>query len=839
MNKLWSLMVAGSVAVLVSAAGAIAQPLEIVKDGVSNYEILLAKDALPITFRAAQDLQLYVKKATGAQLPIRQGETVADRPAILVGDGLVAKDFLDGVAPEGFRIKTVGRNLVIAGRDTANWGAESVHWRGAPQAGTWHGVSQFLEQELGIRWFYPGEMGEYVPKTAGLTVKEQDFSDAPKMVLRNMSYLYTNSTPPARQKEVNEWGRRNRKGWSLVWSASHVWLEYFKGETYFKDHPDWFALVNGRRLAHNVHGLQMCTTNPEALDEFARVIIKYAKENPGIMFSLTPNDGGNFCECDRCRALDRQKYPNGQPILTDRIMTYANEIAARVCKVVPDQKFGLDAYSFYADPPTYVKLHPNIYIMNVKNDTARTYYSLADRTDHLQKQLIPWRAMLPGFFAFYSHPEGYGNLDLPSGHAQVIGWTFENLNKVDAKGFMMNMGDSFVGAGLNHYLYLRMTWNPGADFKAVYADAIDKCYGPAAPFVREYFDIVERRAARNAESAADNADIAMGVVRTFPRIIDTIYGGFYDEAAPLLKKALAAGGDAGQRQRVQWLADNLEYTRMTVELYDSWKKLQGNAKATTDDWRKARDLCVKRAEEIRKLNDTNLHMAGMCDRLTQMFSLPFVADVYDRMLIEAAGGKSKVTVTRAAAAPKLEAGLADPAWAAATEMPVEFRKDDSSRATIKTRARVLYDSAALYIAIRCDDPAVKEIKDSCVKRDGSVWEENCVDMFIDTGNNGQTVRQLIVNSLGTPADFQYPPGVKQADWDSQVRTAVQKDGAGWTVTMAIPLAALGVEKITPGDVWGFNVCRVRTTCKPPEYTCWSPTFGLFNQPKRFGYLIFK
>lgn len=56
---------------------------------------------------------------------------------------------------------------------------------------------------------------------------------------------------------------------------------------------------------------------------------------------------------------------------------------------------------------------------------------------------------------------------------------------------------------------------------------------------------------------------------------------------------------------------------------------------------------------------------------------------------------------------------------------------------------------------------------------------------------------------------------------------------------AVPFAALCGEAPLPGDVWGLNLCRVRQTVKPDEYTCWSPTFGLFGQLKRFGQLIYR
>ncbi len=77
----------------------------------------------------------------------------------------------------------------------------------------------------------------------------------------------------------------------------HSWEAAFdlrKGET-FAQHPDWFALVNDQRRPP-----QMCTTNPEVI---ARMVDYVLRGKEDIM-NISPSDGGGFCECDRCRALD-------------------------------------------------------------------------------------------------------------------------------------------------------------------------------------------------------------------------------------------------------------------------------------------------------------------------------------------------------------------------------------------------------------------------------------------------------------------------------------------------------------------------------------------------------
>ena len=56
-----------------------------------------------------------------------------------------------------------------------------------------------------------------------------------------------------------------------------------------------------------------------------------------------------------------------------------------------------------------------------------------------------------------------------------------------------------------------------------------------------------------------------------------------------------------------------------------------------------------------------------------------------------------------------------------------------------------------------------------------------------------------------------------------------------------PLGRLGAGVPIPGDLWRFNVCRVRRSSADPavEYSATPPTFGLFNRPDRFADVVFK
>jgi len=824
--------------VLGSLAAAEAGPT-IVADGKSAHEILVARSAFPITVRAAEDLQHYVAKSTGVRLPIRRGDRAADRPAIVVGGHPLAREagvFSEDLRPGGFHIRTDGGNLYIVGRDTKG-SARSDHWRSGPQSGTWYGVSEFLESQLGIRWFFPGDMGEVVPRRKTLVIPDLDVRDWPRMDYRRMTYLWDKNTPRPRRDEVMAWKRRNRGGMSIVWQASHSWLIHFKGETYFKDHPKWFALVNGRRLGYAPHGLQMCTTSSEALDEFARVIIEHGEKNPGVMFSLSPNDGGSHCECENCRRLDVETFPDGHPVLTDRYVTYCNEVAKRVCKVHPDQTFGFYAYSYYADPPRRTRLHPNVRVMEVQNSISLLYFSPKVRRSHLNNRLIPWRKMV-GKLYFYSHPDGMGALNLPTVTPSVVRDIFSNLRAAGVTGFAMCNSSSFASTGLNNYLYLKMAWNPARDFEALYGEALDLCYGKsAAPHVRAYNALVEARLAKMTQAAQQKFDRSMGSARRIPDSLEIVYPGLHEAGMPVLRKALAAAETPGQKARVQMLTENLDYTRMTVDLYAKGRKVANDRDTKAGDIAACLKLAKARHKWMRDRDQTNFGRFDSDVGSERRFAgLPLDPQVYEYLLSSAKGVKKEAIARRVTAAPVLDGRLDDAVWQGLPELTINLSKETASPLAVKAVARISRDQEHLYIGVYCEEPLMAHVKDSIRQRDGKVWAENELEFFFDVEDSAKDFHQLCVNTLGTVFDKTMRDG-KMVEWDSRVKAAAARDEKAWSVEMAIPFEAFGTQAALPGDVWGFNVCRVRTVTKPSEYTCWSPTFGGFHAPRRFGKLI--
>lgn len=810
--------------------------LQIVKNGKSDYRVVIGKKCPQITRAAAKDLILYLNKSTGAKLSLsRNGETDG-KLSIIVGDCAASrKAGIDAakLPPEGFIIKTIGKNIYIVGRDTKG-SANSDHWYSAPQAGTWNGVSTFLQKYLNIRWFMPGDEGEYVPQVKDLTLGNINISDAPKMNYRRMAYLWWKGLSKKRINDVRLWKRRNMNGWSTIWRGSHVWLYRLPVKKYFKQHPDWFAKVSGRRLEYAPHGAQMCTTNPGALDAFAKNIVD-DKTQLKATFSLSPNDGGGHCECKKCRALDVEELPNGHPVLTDRYVTYCNEVAKRVLKKDPKKTFAFYAYSFYSNPPRRTRLNSKVRVMHVLNDVGVLYYSPEIRKMYVNKKLIPWKKAV-GELYFYTHPSGMGNMALPSFHKEAIKNLFADLKKVGITGISMNNSASFDASGLNNYLYEQMAWNPGADIDAIYKDALDKCYGKkAAPYVKKYFDAVEAAVAKYADGIKIN--MALGSAKRFPGLLELSYDGLYETGMPFLKKALAQSATKKQKARLQMVIGNLKYCRDTVELYKLSKKIM-KSKPSRDEVMEAIKLAEKRRSYMKKLKKAGrLNMARIL-RTEKNSYMSFDPQIYRAMLVNLSGGVHVATASwlKEDLAPKLDGKLNEPCWAKATLFSLDYDNRTGIKVDLKTIAKAVYDSEFLYLGVYCQEAQMSSIKDSCRKRDGAVWDENNIDMFFGP-KNLKDLKHIIVNSLGTVCDVDMPNGKSNMKWSSGVKTATSRTKDGWIVELAIPFSKLSGKMPKMGDIWAFNLYRVRPMSK--QYLAFSPSFGLFAKPERFGKLIFK
>lgn len=492
--------------------------LVLVRDGSEAIPVVVAEAPPPGTVRAAEELVDYIERITGARPDLIQGrpEPVPDS-AIWVGyqtllDDLFPKLSFDFAHPEEILIAAEGKHLVIAGRD--RWDdrqpilepGEEIPRSVQQEFGTANAVYTFLQDYLGVRWFWPGPFGEDVPETDSVAFEPFEFRYHPQILAR--ARLFRRSLPGGRGAAI-EWSRFQRLLLdSLELHAYHAFTEWW--ERFHETAPDFFALQpdGTRDYVTRPSTVKMCVSNPSLWEQWLRDVEAALEENPNqVMFSASPNDGGytGYCVCESCLAWDD---PAGRMVrlhweglvqdyvsLSDRYVTFANTLGRLLKEKYPDRDLlvGLYAYGAYRIPPVTAMPDDNVVIGVVANFHNRpSAYDLGDHRDDLAGWAkvathLLWRPNLAGHFRS-------GMLTVAPGEV-IADMRWAAHQAVMAVDFDM-LYEHWAVQGPHYYMLAQMTWNPYADGEAILSDYYERAFGPAAGKVRTYWELVEAVARR-------------------------------------------------------------------------------------------------------------------------------------------------------------------------------------------------------------------------------------------------------------------------------------------------------------------------------------------------------
>ena len=160
-------------------------------------------------------------------------------------------------------------------------------------------------------------------------------------------------------------------------------------------------------------------------------------------------------------------------------------------------------------------------------------------------------------------------------------------------------------------------------------------------------------------------------------------------------------------------------------------------------------------------------------------------------------------------------------------------------APVQTRFAAVRDDTSVYVAVECHEPRLMGLKAKTPWRDGAVWQDDCIEVFLDPSGKGRYYHQVMVNSRGTifdmhAADFGL---VKSRLWNGAflAGSEVDTERSVWRVELCIPFGAL-VLGDAAGATWLWNVARERHAGGSLELSSWSPLRRNFHQPLRFGSL---
>ncbi len=494
--------------------------LTLAQEGQTAYRIVIAVDASATERFAAEELTNFLQRVTGATFPVvmESGAATAEGSAIYLGWTAFARE--QGIDPvalgeEEWVLRTVGDNLILTG--------------GRPR-GTLYAVYEFLEDEVGCHWL--DRSTEVVPERPTLAVGSLDVQAKPHFwqrqvgnqhgspedhwlfLVRNKNYRYD------QPHGFGGLGERFPKDafYPLVGTPRevHTFSIFVNAKDWFETHPEYFALVEGKRLpAIDVSGPgQLCLTHPdvrrivvEKLREFIaldRATATAAGLPPPKMYNIMQNDKyDTHCQCDTCRAIVEREGGESGPLVE-----FMNVIGEAIETEYPEILLATLAYNRTQPPPKTVRPRANVLI---------AWCDVYSRCDHLRPLAHPWNVR------HYDQIRRWGEISPRVGigddywatlsyyQAFPLPWTMAPCIAADLKlfadagcetyfseaAFYIDPGKNFID--LEYWLAFRLLVDPSQPVEPLIDTFMKGYYGAAASAMHGYLTYLTTRIDADAQ----------------------------------------------------------------------------------------------------------------------------------------------------------------------------------------------------------------------------------------------------------------------------------------------------------------------------------------------------
>jgi hypothetical protein len=463
--------------------------MNLVKNGTSPYQIILPVNAAPAERYAASELSHFLARMTGVELPVYGEHMPKMGPEVLIGRSRRTEALgleTQNLGEEAYSIAAKDGNLVIIG--------------GSPR-GTLYGVYGFLQDVLGFRFFAPG--CTKVPKSSDITLDPALYlHDEPDFKYRESNYYHIlDGATAARMRQNGAISRlKEEHGGKHAYVPGyyvHTFVTMLPPEEYYEEHPEYFALVNGKRT-NEPHG-KACMTNPDVLKICTEKALAALRAHPeATIISISQNDGMDPCECEEC-----QKVVAYEGSESGSILHFVNAVADAVAAEFPHVMVDTLAYVYSSKPPLHVKPRPNVQIRLCSYECCFTHPMgtcdlMPNNARHIREhskfaeEIVGW-GKLTNRLAIWDYVVDFEFYNQMHPNLHVLGPNMRFLKEHNVYSvFCESQGQGAGGefAELRAYLLTRLMWDVNFDTDVGIQEFCDEWFGPASEFIQEYIAMI-------------------------------------------------------------------------------------------------------------------------------------------------------------------------------------------------------------------------------------------------------------------------------------------------------------------------------------------------------------
>ncbi len=421
--------------------------VNLVVKGRTSYRLILPANPSPEERRAAEFLNRHLQEIAGCPIPI----ILADKPE---GKKLIIiRKSTEIPKADDFRVFTRGQRLYILGGEGK---------------GCIYGVAEILERYFGVKYYSPDYA--VIPRTRNLKLPDFELHGHSPNTYRNVNGQFSQDPDYRDFHRLNVIDDMFARGYYV-----HTFQKLVPWQEYFKEHPEYFAWLNGKRVTD-----QLCPSHPEVKKLIIRKLEQEMKAQPEKkVWSVSQNDNFSYCQCERCRKIIEEEGSPAGPILR-----LVNAVAAHF----PDKIISTLAYQFSRRAPRVTRPADNVQIMLCTIELNRSRPIAEDPTSaSFIRDLEDW-SQLTGNIYLWDYTVNFAHHLTPFPNLHTLK---PNIQLFVKHGVSQHFQQTNTGTGhefseLKNYLLAKLLWNPEADVDALIKEFTDGYYGPAAPWIRRY-----------------------------------------------------------------------------------------------------------------------------------------------------------------------------------------------------------------------------------------------------------------------------------------------------------------------------------------------------------------
>ncbi|GJM32060.1 MAG: carbohydrate-binding protein [Saprospiraceae bacterium] len=344
---------------------------------------------------------------------------------------------------------------------------EGLLIEGSDSTHLYYAIYDFLERELGYRWL--DAETDFIPQLMEIQLpKDLAYTYSPPIATRTVHARVVYDNPIfARKLKVTT----SAFPYYAPNARVHTFHRFMPREHFLKDHPEYYALRNGRRIS-----TQLCLTNADVLGIVVDSVQAHFNRHPEArVVSVSSDDNTQYCTCPTCTKSD-QEY--GGP--TGTMINFVNQVAAKF----PDKFISTLAYQ-YTRKPGEVKPANNVLITLCSIECDRSG-SIEDKCQPFAEDMKGWNQQ-DATLRIWDYTTQFTNFLAPFPNLRTLQPNIQFFRDQGAKWvFEQHSNHPSDLYDLRVYLMAKLLWNPDLNVDSVITDFSVHYYGSAAEPIGAY-----------------------------------------------------------------------------------------------------------------------------------------------------------------------------------------------------------------------------------------------------------------------------------------------------------------------------------------------------------------